>query len=231
MVTTTRLIALLFICFSLVSKGQNQEVKKATITKTEWLLANLLREKSSSIEINGNPQIVNSPYGEAVFFNGIDDALFLREMPLNSLQEFTVEMIFKPEINAPFEQRILHIGESTKDRMLLEIRAFGTNWYFDGYAASGTNKKALIDEKLIHLLGQWYHVAFVVTPKSLTTYVNGKQELQEEFSFLPIETGQTSIGVRMNKVCWFKGSIYKIKITPKQIKPNKFINLKKIKSN
>jgi hypothetical protein len=221
MTTTSRLIALLFICFFLVSNGQNIKLKKET--KTEWLLANLLRKKSSMVEISGNPQIVSSPYGDVVSFNGIDDALFLNQLPLQSIQEFTVEMIFKPAINGVFEQRILHIGESTKDRMLLEIRAVDNNWYFDGYTASGSNKKALIDEKLIHPLDQWYHVAFVVTPKNLTTFVNGKQELQEGFPFLPIEKGQTSIGVRMNKVCWFKGAIYKIRITPKQLKTNEFM--------
>lgn len=224
MTTTIRLIAFLFLGFSIASKGQNLEIKKENNAKTEWLLANLLREKSSKVEISGKPQIVASPYGEAVSFNGIDDAFFLNELPLKSLQEFTVEMIFKPAVNGVFEQRILHIGESTKDRMLLEIRAVGNNWYFDGYAASGTNKKALIDEKLIHPLEQWYHVAFVVTPKSLTTFVNGKQELFLDFPFLPIESGQTSIGVRMNKVCWFKGAIYKIRITPKQVNPSTFMS-------
>ncbi len=226
MTTTSRLIAFLFIFFSLASKGQNTGIKKEINLCKEWTIADLLHQKSNSIEISGKPQIVSSPYGDAVTFNGIDDAFFLNELPLKSLQEFTVEMIFKPELNGVFEQRILHIGESTKDRMLLEIRAIGSNWYFDGYAASGTNKKALIDEKLIHPLEQWYHVAFVVTPKSLTTFVNGKQELQEDFSFLPIESGQTSIGVRMNKVCWFKGAIYKIRITPKQIEPNHFMPFK-----
>lgn len=223
MTTTSRLIAFLFIFFTLASKGQNIETK----TNTDWLIANLLREKSSNITISGKPQIIYSPYGEAVSFNGIDDAFFLNELPLKSLQEFTVEMIFKPATNGLFEQRILHIGESTKDRMLLEIRAIDNNWYFDGYAASGTNKKALIDEKLTHPLEQWYHVAFVVTPTSLTTFVNGKQELHEDFSFLPIESGQTSIGVRMNKVCWFKGAIYKIRITPKQIQPKDFMSFQK----
>lgn len=223
MTITSRLIALLFMCFSLASKGQNPEIKKEASATTEWLLAHLASEKSSNVEISGNPKIVNSPYGEALSFNGIDDALFLNELPLKSLQEFTVEMIFKPEVNGVFEQRILHIGESTKDRMLLEIRAVDNNWYFDGYTASGTNKKALIDEKLIHPLEQWYHVAFVVTPKNRTTYVNGKQELFLDFPFLPIESGQTSIGVRMNKVCWFKGAIYKIRITPKQINPKDFM--------
>lgn len=224
MTTATRLIAFLFMFFSIASKGQTLEIKKENNAKTEWLLADLFREKSSKVEISGKPQIVASPYGEAVSFNGIDDAFFLNELPLQSLEEFTVEMIFKPELKGVFEQRILHIGESTKDRMLLEIRALDNNWYFDGYTASGANKKALINEKLIHPLEQWYHVAFVVTPKSRTTYVNGKQELFLEFPFLPIESGQTSIGVRMNKVCWFKGAIYKIRITSKQIEPKDFMS-------
>lgn len=223
MLTTIRLIVLLFICFSVISNGQTREIKNKANKKTASLLANFLQEKSSAIEINGKPQIINSPYGEAPSFNGIDTAFLLSEMPLHSLQGFAVEMIFKPEINAPFEQRILHIGEIKKDRVLLEIRAVDSNWYFDAFAVSGTNKKALADAKLLHPLGQWYHVAFVITKKSLTTYVNGIQELQEKFSFLPIETGQTSIGVRLNKVSWFKGAIYKIRITPKQIKPNGFM--------
>ncbi len=110
------------MCFSLGSKGQNPEIKKEINATTEWLLAHLLQSKSSNVEVSGNPKIVNSPYGEAVSFNGIDDALFLNELPLKSVQEFTVEMIFKPELKGVFEQRILHIGESTKDRMLLEIK-------------------------------------------------------------------------------------------------------------
>lgn len=223
MLKTNQYIALLFISFSFASYAQNSVIQKDTTIKTEWLLANLLQSKSSNVEINGNPQVVSSPYGEAVSFDGIDDALFLDELPLQGLQEFTVEMIFKPEINGTFEQRVLHIGESRGDRMLLEIRAVDSNWYFDGYAASGTNKKALIDEKLIHPLEQWHHVAFVVTPKNRITFVNGKQELIEDFPFLPIETGQTSIGVRMNKVNWFKGTIYKIRITPKQISSKDFM--------
>ncbi len=111
------------------------------------------------------------------------------------------------------------------DRMLLEIRAVENNWYFDGYAASRGVKLALAKEDLVHPSGQWYHVAFVVTPTSLTTFVNGKQELHEAYTFNPIEKGQTSIGVRMNKVSWFKGAIYKIQISPTALKPNQFLRL------
>lgn len=191
---------------------------------SEWIVANLLKTQSKEIDISGNPKLVDSKYGKAVSFNGIDDAIFLRDIPLKSLEAFTIEMIFKPATNGVFEQRILHIGEVSKDRMLLEIRAVDDVWYFDGFVASIPNKKALVDETLTHPLNKWYHVALVVTPKSLATYVNGKLELKEPFSFKPIESGESSIGVRLNKRSWFKGEIYKIKITSKQLTPYNFMS-------
>lgn len=211
------------MAFSFVAKAQKSDILESK--KTEWLVSSLRSATFNGVEILGNPTIVSSPYGDAVAFDGIDDALFLKEMPLDGLESFTVEMIFKPELNGAFEQRILHIGGITTDRMLLEIRAVGNNWYFDGFAASRGLKLALAKEELLHPLEQWYHVAFVVTPTSLTTYVNGKKELKEDYTFYPIEKGQTSIGVRMNKVSWFKGMIYKIRISPNALKPNQFITI------
>lgn len=220
---TSVFTALLFMVFSFVSKAQSTDA--TADKKTEWLVAALLQNKTEETNALGNPKIVDSPYGDAVAFDGIDDALFLKEMPLKGLESFTVEMIFKPETNAVFEQRVLQIGEITGDRMLLEIRAVDTNWYFDGFVASKGVKLALANEELIHPLGKWYHVAFVVTPNSLTTFVNGIQELQQNYTFNPIKQGQTSIGVRMNKVSWFKGAIYKIQISPQALKPNEFLRL------
>lgn len=218
---TSVFTVLLFMVFSFVSKAQSTDA--SLNKKTEWLVASLLQNKKEQTTILGNPTIVPSPYGNAVTFNGIDDALFLNEMPLKSLESFTVEMIFKPQSNGIFEQRVLQIGEITGDRMLLEIRVLDNNWYFDGFVASKGVKLALATEELLHPLEKWYHVAFVVTPNSLTTFVNGKQELHNEYVFNPIEQGQTSIGVRMNKVTWFKGAIYKIQISPQALKPNQFL--------
>jgi hypothetical protein len=220
---TTNLTVLFLLTVSFIACSKNSEKGTLENRKTEWLLASFLTEKSKGIQINGNPQLVDSPYGQAVHFNGISDALFLEEMPFKSMEEFTVEMVFYPEINAPFEQRILHIGEVDEDRMLLEIRAVKNNWYFDGFVASKENKRALIDEQLTHPLGQWYHVALVVDRESMTTFVNGKQELSEPFSFALIESGRSSIGVRQNIRSWFKGKIYKIRITPKSLKPDDFM--------
>ncbi|MEQ9221496.1 MAG: LamG domain-containing protein [Cyclobacteriaceae bacterium] len=225
------MIQLYPILFSLIVFQLYQE--KGTLAsdtksaKYEWNIADLLQEKSSDIEISGSPKLIDSPYGKAVSFDGISDALFINEMPLRSLREFTVEMIFKPDTSSPFEQRILHIGEVSEDRMLLEIRAVGDQWYFDGFISSSVNSLALIDENKTHPLGQWYHVALVVAPNRMTTYVNGQQELSEPFIYSPIQNGQTSIGVRQNKRSWFKGSIYKILITPQTLNPNQFLTSKK----
>ena len=81
----------------------------------------------------------------------------------------------------------------------------------------------MLYEVITHPLGQWYHVAFVVSPNQLTTFVNGQQELTQDFEFLPIQKGASSIGARIDKRSWFKGSIYKIRITPKAIKPSEFM--------
>ncbi len=209
------LLFLLTCCFTLAAHCQS----------TSWYPAKVFK-KSQYSEISGEPKLVDSPYGKALWFDGIDDGVWLDELPLKGVASFTVEMIYRPDPNnAPFEQRMLHIGEDRGDRMLLELRAVDGNWYFDGYAKSGENKKALIDEQLLHPLGPWYHVAFVVTPDSLTTFVNGKQELQEPFPFLPIESGKTSIGTRIDKRSWFRGAIYQIKITPSQLSPKDFMKL------
>lgn len=194
-----------------------------TSETTDWTIANLLEGGLKDVQISGSPTLADSPYGKAVYFDGVDDAIFLEQMPLKSLTEFTVEMIFSPDPNGAFEQRVVHMGEISDDRMLLEIRAIDSNWYFDGFVASRENKLALIDESLLHPLGQWFHVALIVTANSLTTYVNGELELSKANIFKAIENGRSSLGVRLNERSWFHGKIYKIRVTPKKIKPADFM--------
>lgn len=218
----------LFIFF-LVTIAANQSIVCQTIQEiislkntVEWYPAQLLKEKNKEIQILGSPQEVSSPFGKAVFFDGVDDAILLNEMPLKKLVEFTIEMIFRPD-SGNFEQRFLHIGEPSADRILLELRSVNDKWYFDGFAASGKNKKALIDEELVHPTSQWHHVAFIVEPNQLSTYVNGTLELTEPFSFNPIKKGASSIGTRLDKRSWFKGSIYQIKISSTVLQPSEFM--------
>ncbi len=72
------------------------------------------------------------------------------------------------------------------------------------------------------LHGKWYHVALVVDDGKIVNYVNGKVELEGDLDFGPINTGETSIGVRLNRVSWFKGAVYIVLITPRALKPDEF---------
>ncbi|WP_434036483.1 LamG-like jellyroll fold domain-containing protein [Formosa sp. 4Alg 33] len=219
-------LSLVSLLLSISTWSQEDEATEILNDVIDWQVSKLMTTASEHVKISGHPKLIDSPYGQAVYFDGIDSALFYDKAVLKNASSFTVEMIFNPDKTGEFEQRVLHIGEVSGDRMLLEIRALDEEWYFDGFVKSGSHKRALIDETLTHPFGNWYHVAFVVTPNTLTTFVNGKQELTEAFTFKPIQTGRTSIGVRLNERSWFKGSIYRIKITPTIITPNQFITYK-----
>jgi len=183
-----------------------------------WQLGGLLADSKS-----GSPTVISSPYGEAVQFDGKEDALFLDQNPLVNLRQFTVEVVFRPDPKSQFEQRFLHMGEVDDDRMLIELRMTDdSQWYLDAFIKSGDSSKTLIDKNKIHPAGDWYHIALVVDDGKMDTYVSGKHELEGRVAFSPFKSGRTSIGVRMNKVSWFKGAIARIRITPKCLAPSEF---------
>ena len=189
----------------------------------EWTISDLMNRQDA--EISGDPKIITSPYGEAVWFDGEDDAIFLDDQPLEGLSEFTIEVVMRPDSGGRFEQRFLHFGEVSGDRVLLELRAKSSHWYFDAYIQSDDSKLALIDSTLLHPLNAWHHVAYVVDQGDLATFINGRKELTGQVDKTITGSGATSIGVRLNRVHWYKGSIYKIKLTPRALAPQDFIKL------
>ncbi|WNH07947.1 T9SS type A sorting domain-containing protein [Thalassobellus suaedae] len=40
-----------------------------------------------------------------------------------------------------------------------------------------------------------------------------------------VNSGQTSLGVRLNKVSWFKGAIHSVKVTPSALSPTEFMEI------
>ena len=54
-------------------------------------------------------------------------------------------------------------------------------------------------------------------------YVNGKLELSRDVTFEAQTEGRTSLGVRMNKVHWYKGAIRKIRFTTAVLEPEAFL--------
>jgi hypothetical protein len=220
----------LFILFSIFAAvfpnlgDMTKESKSKKIGKpTEWTLSKLIDKPVKGIIIKGKPGTIDSKYGKAVTFNGIDDAIFIEKNPIDGLDQFTVEVIFQPASGWNFEQRYLHIGDAQADRLLLELRSTKTDWYFDAFLKVGTQGLTLIDPNLLHPLDQWYHLAYVINNSKLETYVNGKKELEGTLEHGQVKGKMTSIGVRQNGVSWFKGAIYKIKISPKALDPKEFL--------
>lgn len=179
-------------------------------------------------EIYGSPRLIETSLGMAVEFDGEDDGVLLDSVPIAGMGEFTMEMIFKPYGNAAFEQRFLHMGEYGGARIMFESRVNQDNtWYFDAFVHLGdkANSKALIDPAKTHPTDQWYNLTIVVGKDGIESYVNGVKECSDALPYRPvISKGASSVGVRQNKVCWFKGAIFKLKITPKRLLPEEFLN-------
>lgn len=207
--------------------SSGQGIPKKTDTKIsfiEWSPADIVQSGSKQIRVLGYPEVIDSKYGKALHFNGLTDGIFLEQMPLAGLKQFTIEVILRPESGGKFEQRFFHCGEILESRLLLELRSTQKDWYFDAFIKSGDQKKALIDSTLLHPLDQWHHLAFVIDRGKLKTYVNGKKELEAKIDFVPLQSGKTSIGVRLNELSWFKGTIYKIRVSPEALNPQNFMD-------
>lgn len=196
-----------------------------TLNAQNWLVSDLLEKDSGEIQVKGNPQTKSEGCREAVFFDGERDGIFLDTMPLTGLRQFTIEVIFKPERGGNFEQRFFHCGEISSDRVLLELRANEDEWFFDAFIKAGDNSIAMIEPTFTHPLDHWHHVAFIVNEGDLSTYVNRKKELETKIDFSPIQTGKSSLGVRLNELSWFKGAIEQVRITPKALNVEEFLQL------
>jgi hypothetical protein len=225
----TAVFTLIALCVGTPSSGQTGSSRKDTTVVTrqrvvEWKLEDLNNTNAEGVTKAGDPQTVDSPYGKAVHFDGAKDGLFLNTHPLANLTQFTVEVIFQPDGKAPPEQRFLHMGDARSERLLLETRVTDDDqWCPDAFLRSGDSSRTLIDRNKLHPTGKWYHIAFVVENGKMDVYVDGQLELNGKVEFSPMKAGRTSIGVRMNKVSWFKGTIYKIRVTPKCLMPAEFM--------
>jgi len=177
----------------------------------------------------GQPKIIDSPVGKAVEFDGVDDALFIDNHPLAGAKTFTWEAIFRPD-GGQTEQRWFHLseqdpatGSDTGNRMLFEIRVAGDQWFLDSFNQSGTESKALMNRKALHPLGAWRHVASVYDGKEFRNYVDGVQEGAAQVDLAPHGPGHTSVGVRINKVFYFKGAVHLARFTRRALKPEEFL--------
>ena len=199
----------------------------AQAAQSIWTFDNLARVGGLVPKVEGQPKLVDSPLGKAVQFNGKKDALFFDGRPLVGAKTFTIEAIIRPE-GGEFEQRWMHIVETdpitgldalpagTSDpnpRFMFEVRVKGGNWYLDSFVNSKAGSKALIFPDKQHPLGRWYAVAQTYDGKTYRAYVNGVLEGEADVPFPPHGPGRVSVGVRINRVNYFTGSISQARFT------------------
>jgi hypothetical protein len=196
-----------------------------------WTFDRLDKINGHAVSLLGQPRVVETPLGKAVQFDGDDDAMYVANHPLAGATEFTWEAIFRPDGGA-VEQRWFHLSEQdpktgadTDNRMLFEIRVAGSDWYLDSFVNSGDVGKALMNRQALHPLGKWYHVASVYDGREFRNYVNGVQEGSAEVHFAPQGAGHSSVGVRINKVNYFKGAIRLARFSRKALAPSEFLKV------
>ena len=206
------------------STGQQPAPVNSGTGSVTWEIDNLKKIGGHQTTAIGNAQVIKVPGGKAVLFDGVDDGLLVNANPLAGAQAFTLETVFRPDVGGSAEQRWFHIQEEkSDDRILLETRLVGKEWFLDTFIKSGANSRPLFAENFKHPLGEWYHVALVYDGTTMRHYVDGKEELSGPLTIEPLSSGSTSIGVRMNRVFWFKGAIRKARFTRRALSPKEFM--------
>jgi len=184
-----------------------------------WRFDSLERIGGHAPKVEGQPRVVNG----VVVFDGVRDALFFDTHPLAGAKTWTWEVVFRPDPGGAAEQRFFHLQQDgAATRMLFEIRVKGSEWWLDSYAHSGDHGQALIDPKNRHPLGEWYAVEAVYDGREFRNYVNGELEGRAEIALQPQGAGHTSVGVRINRVNYFKGAVRQARFTPRALSPAEF---------
>jgi hypothetical protein len=192
---------------------------------SKWNLDNLEEIGGHRVEVLGQPKVIKTDNGKAIEFDGVDDGIFIETNPLAGAKTFTIEAFFRPDADGPAEQRWLHIEdlENVESRALLETRVSKDLWFLDTFLKSGDNRLPLYAENFKHPTGRWYHVALVYDGTEMRHYIDGKLELSGKIAMKPFGRGRVSIGVRQNKVYWFKGAVRKVRFSRKALVPKQFL--------
>lgn len=190
-----------------------------------WELKNIANIGGHTTTVLGQPKIINTDKGNAIEFDGVDDGIFIETNPLAGARAFTIEAWFRPDADGPAEQRWLHIEdlENVESRALLETRVTKDLWFLDTFLKSGDNRLPLYAENFKHPTGRWYHAALVYDGAEMRHYIDGKLELSGKIAMKPFGRGRVSIGVRQNKVYWFKGAVRKVRFSHKALDPKQFL--------
>ncbi len=214
----------LTLVLAVAGYGQNKAKHEPRENVVTWKIDNLKKIGGNAPTVIGAPQIIKAPGGQALLFDGTADGLLVEANPLAGARAFTVEAIFRPDAGGNKEQRWFHIQEATGDnRVLLEVRVVRDEWFLDTFIKSGEHRLTLYAENFKHPLAKWYHVALVFDGAEMRHYVDGQQELSGPLTIEPLTNGRVAIGMRMNRVQWFKGAVRAARFTPRALTPKEFM--------
>jgi hypothetical protein len=205
----------------------------SAIAQETWRFDNTANVGGHAIQVLGHPQVIDTPMGKAVAFNGVDDALFFNVHPLAGATTWTWEMIFKPDADGKPEQRIFHLqsidpatgGDVPNERMLFEIRIVNGQWCLDSFATAGGKSKALLNCEKLHPFGQWYRVTAVYDGKMFHNYVGDELQGEGELEIPAERPGRASLGTRIDLRDYYKGSVYEARFTRRALGVNDFLRL------
>lgn len=211
------LLTLLFLNGALLSAGI--PVPPATT----WRMQETKAIGGHPTTLFGHPQVVADASSEEIHFNGSSDGLLVPVNPLAGWPEFTVEALICPETGGAAEQRFFHLEDDEGNRVMMEIRLTKDGWALDTFllAKKSGSKCTLLDCAKLHPTERWTWVALVYANGHLTSYVEGVRELTGNVDFLPMTSGRLSLGVRQNKMYWYKGSLGGIRFHPTALPPEK----------
>lgn len=192
---------------------------------TEWRLDNLQRVGGVPVQLIGAPTVVNTSIGPAIAFNGVSDGLLLERNPIEALKQFTIEVLFAADADGPVEQRFLHMQEAEgENRALVELRLRDGKWSLDSYVRHGDAQLTLFDQSNVHS-ADWHVATTTFDGAVMTHYVDGVAQGSGAVAFQPLQSGRTSVGVRQNRVSWFKGKIHTVRVTPAVVPSTRFLKV------
>jgi concanavalin A-like lectin/glucanase superfamily protein len=216
-----------------IAEGQHVSGGAPSAFESEvWVFDQTSALGGHPVTVLGHPRTIESPYGKAVEFNGVDDALFVDVHPLAGVAAFTWEVIFRPDADGAPEQRFFHLqeqdpqtGKDTENRMLFEIRIVNGQWCLDSFATTAGQKLTLLNCQLLHPLGIWYRVTAVYDGKEFRNYVGDELEGAGALNLGPQLAGHSSVGVRIDKRDYFKGAILMARMTRRALPMEEFLKM------
>lgn len=192
------------------------EAASASGASADWRFDSVRTVGGAAATILGNPSVASGVSGAWVQFNGKADALTFDASPIAGWAAFTIQVRFRADADGPAAQRFIHIEDAEGHRLTFETRVTPDGaWALDTFLLFGSSRCTLLDMKRLHPCGGWHWAALTYENGHMSSFVDGEPELSGSVAFgAMVPSAHMAVGVRLNRVYWFKGSISEIRFAP-----------------